>query len=231
MKLKFNNLILFFQRKYYGIVYPKFKYILKKKEFNLRHKILDIGCGGNSPLLTKIIFPLSIYTGIDRDFSYHNNNLSLELIDERIEHDLNKNIEDLKKKIGNKKYDIIIFNHTIEHTFFGLDILDIVSKNLNSNGCIYIEFPSIRSLNLPSMRGTLNFCDDPSHCRIYSVREIANLLLLNKLSIISGGRRLNLISITLMPIRLFLCIILRKSPAGAFWDLLGFADYIFAVKL
>ena len=231
MKLKFNNLILFFQRKYYGLVYPKFKYILKKKAFNVKHKILDIGCGGNSPLLTKIIFPFSIYTGIDRDFYYHNNKLSLELIDERIEHDLNKNIEDLKMKIGNAKYDIIIFNHTIEHTFLGLDILDIVSKNLNPNGCIYIEFPSIRSLNFPSMRGTLNFCDDSSHCRIYSVREIANLLLLNKFSIISGGRRFNLTSIFLMPLRLILCIILRKSPAGAFWDILGFADYVFAIKL
>ena len=134
-------------------------------------------------------------------------------------------------KIGNAKYDIIIFNHTIEHTFLGLDILDIVSKNLNPNGCIYIEFPSIRSLNFPSMRGTLNFCDDSSHCRIYSVREIANLLLLNKFSIISGGRRFNLTSIFLMPLRLILCIILRKSPAGAFWDILGFADYVFAIKL
>ena len=84
MKLKFNNLILFFQRKYYGLVYPKFKYILKKKAFNVKHKILDIGCGGNSPLLTKIIFPFSIYTGIDRDFTititnYHLNLLMKEL--------------------------------------------------------------------------------------------------------------------------------------------------------
>ena len=107
----------------------------------------------------------------------------------------------------------------------------MVSKNLNSKGCLYIEFPSVRSLNLPSMRGTLNFCDDPTHCRVYSVREIANVLLLNRLSIIKGGRRFNLISIVLMPLRLFLFIIFRKSPAGAFWDLLGFADFEFAVKL
>ena len=231
MNFKFKKLILFFQRKYYGIVYPKFKYILMKKSFNYSHKILDIGCGGNSPLLTKKVFPYSKYTGIDRDFSYHNNKLSLELIDERIEYDLNKNILDLSDKIGNTKFDIIIFNHTIEHTFHGLDILDIVSKNLNPKGCIYIEFPSVRSLNLPSMRGTLNFCDDPTHCRIYSVREIANLLLLNGLSIIKGGRRFNLIAIILIPLRLFLCIIFRKSPAGAFWDLFGFADFVFAAKL
>ena len=230
MNYPLRKWVLFFKRKYYAIAYPKFKYILKKKSYNTTHTILDIGCGGNSPFLTKIIFPHSKYTGIDRDFSYHNNQLSQDLIDVKIEFDLNKNIRFLKEKLGDTKYDIIIINHTIEHTFYGLDILKIVSANLNKNGCIYIEFPSVRSLNLPSMRGTLNFCDDPTHCRIYSVREIANELLINGLSIIKGGRRFNSISIILIPLRVLLCLIFRKSPAGAFWDLFGFADFVFAVK-
>ena len=48
---------------------------------------------------------------------------------------------------------------------------------LKPDGCIYIEFPSVRSLNLPSMRGALNFCDDKTHLRIYSIQEVANILL------------------------------------------------------
>ena len=45
---------------------------------------MDIGCGGNSPLETKLVFPKSRYIGIDRDFNYHNNKFSVNLIDKKI---------------------------------------------------------------------------------------------------------------------------------------------------
>ena len=119
----------------------------------------------------------------------------------------------------------------IEHTLKGLDILNIIVPKIKRNGCIYIEFPSAKSLSLPSMRGTLNFCDDKTHLRVYSVREIANNLLINKCSIVKAGKRLNFFSIVLMPFRLLNCIFFNKSPAGVFWDITGFADFIFAYKL
>ena len=191
---------------------------------------MDIGCGGNSPYLTKIIFPLARYVGIDRDFNYHNSPTSLDLIDKKIKHDLNNNISYLEKSLENEYFDIIIFNHTIEHTNNGLKILELVTRKLKPNGCIYIEFPSIRSLSLPSMKGTLNFCDDKTHLRLYSVQEIANILLSNNCSILRAGRRLNLISILFLPLRIIICILFRKSPAGIFWDLTGFADFVFGYK-
>lgn len=227
----FSKKIRFFlRRKYYILSKPKFYFITKNKQKNQKLNILDIGCGGNSPIETKFVFPNSRYVGIDRDFNYHNNEISINTIDKKIRFDLNSNIDFLKKKLINESFDIIIFNHTIEHTYNGIEILKLVSNRLKSQGCIYIEFPSIRSLALPSMKGTLNFCDDKTHLRIYSIQEIANTLLLNDCRVLKGGKRLNLFSLFLMPIRLINCLILKKSPAGAFWDLLGFADYVFASK-
>ena len=217
-------------RKYHILSSPKFAYLASIKNPNLTYNILDIGCGGNSPFITKLVFPKSRYVGIDRDFNYHNSLNSINLIDKKIKHDLNQNIDLLQKKIKDEKFDIIIFNHTIEHTYKGLEILELVANNLNSNGCIYIEFPSIRSLALPSMRGTLNFCDDKTHLRLYSIQEIANILLINNFKILKAGRRFHLFSIFLIPIRFLNYLFFNKSPAGIFWDLLGFADFVFAIK-
>ena len=48
--------------------------------------------------------------------------------------------------------------------------------------------------------------------------------------VLKAGRRLNIFSLLLMPVRLINCLIFKKSPAGLFWDLLGFADFVFASK-
>ena len=80
------------------------------------------------------------------------------------------------------------------------------------------------------MRGTLNFCDDNTHVKLYSVKEIANTLLLNKCKVTKAGRRFNIFSLLFIPLRLFNYLIFNKSPAGIFWDLLGFADFVFAFK-
>ena len=220
-----------FKRIYYILFNPKFSFIFSRKDYRQKQNILDIGCGGNSPQNTKIVFPLSRYVGIDRDFSYHNNKISLSLIDKKINHDLNDDISVLEKSLEKEYFDIIIFNHTIEHTVNGLEILELMTRKLKPNGCIYIEFPSIRSLSLPSMKGTLNFCDDITHLRLYSIQEVSNVLLSNRCSILRAGRRLNWISILFFPLRFLTCIFLKKSPAGIFWDLTGFADFVFGYKI
>lgn len=80
------------------------------------------------------------------------------------------------------------------------------------------------------MRGTLNFCDDNTHMRIFSIQEVANTLLQEDYVIIKAGKRFNFISILLFPIRFLRYIFLKKSPAGMFWDIMGFADFVFAKK-
>jgi hypothetical protein len=93
---------------------------------------------------------------------------------------------------------------------------------------MYVEFPSVRSLAFPNMAGTLNFCDDETHVRLYDVKDVANTLLDSSLKIIRAGRRRCLDLILLLPIKVSRATVRRNTLfGGLFWDLLGFADFVF----
>jgi SAM-dependent methyltransferase len=128
-------------------------------------------------------------------------------------------------------FDIIVMSHVIEHLPNGLDVLASLTGKLREEGRIYVEFPSVRSLALPSMPGTLNFCDDATHVRVYDIREISNLLLARGFKILKAGRRRYWTRVFLFPIIGPLKLLVRgRIEAGDFWDVTGFADYVFARK-
>ena len=92
-----------------------------------------------------------------------------------------------------------------------------------------MEWPSSRSVTFPSRKGTLNFFDDPSHCRQYSFVELRDLLEAESFELIEFGTRRQAVTILLIPLNA-----LRHKvedgyvPGSVFWDLLGFAEFIFA---
>ena len=75
MFIKFKKKI---KRIYFILFIPKYKFVIKTKSAIKKYSILDIGCGGNSPYQTKLIFPNSRYVGVDRDFNYHNDKNSIK---------------------------------------------------------------------------------------------------------------------------------------------------------
>jgi hypothetical protein len=82
------------------------------------------------------------------------------------------------------------------------------------------------------MPGTLNFCDDPTHVRIYDIKEIANTLIRCGFKIIKAGKRRNLIRCLLTPlVAIYHLIKFKKVQGSAFWDILGFAEFVYAVKI
>lgn len=96
---------------------------------------------------------------------------------------------------------------------------------------IYIEYPSARSTKFPSMKGALNFYDDPTHCRIYTLDEIESLLLEKSFKILSSGVRRDWVRIVLLPLFMVSSKIKLGYVSGSvFGDLVGFADYVFAEK-
>jgi SAM-dependent methyltransferase len=197
----------------------------KSKSF----KILDVGCGNYSPSITKTWFKNCEYYGVDKDI-YNNNESDLRLMKKFYKIDLSKNIEQFDT-IPNNFFDVVIFSHVIEHLTNGLEVILALMKKTKKGGKIYIEFPSIKSLSLPSMHGTLNFCDDPTHVRLYSLQEVANILLSSNFKVIKGGRRRDYGRIILLPIFIVYQLLkYKKLSAGIFWDITGFADYIFAEK-
>lgn len=136
--------------------------------------------------------------------------------------------------IDNNYFDVIIFSHVIEHITNGLVVLEQLISKLKSGGRIYIEFPSIKSFSLPKAIGTLNFCDDQTHVKYYTLWDVINTLLSNGLTIIKAGRRRDwrraIIGLLIIPYQIYPLLKHGKLHARGMWDLMGFADYVYAIK-
>jgi SAM-dependent methyltransferase len=206
---------------------PKFAY-LNKSFGKTRFRILDIGAGNGSAAKTKKLFPNCEYHGVDLDKNYNNNPEDISAMDYFYEMDLTKTEF---SAIPNNYFDFLRMAHVIEHLYNGDKVIEKLIEKLRPGGSIYIEYPGKKSASLPSMYGTLNFYDDPSHVRIYNIKEIVTLLKNNHCNIVSCGTRRSAIFIIALPYRIINCLIRREKIQGNFfWDLLGFAEYIYAKK-
>ena len=149
-------------------------------------RILDIGCGNHSPTITKRWFPRAEYHGADiQSFN----------LDARDQANMDRFFPLTTdgggyEKIPDNDYDFIICNHVIEHIKEQEAALKNICAKLKPGGLIWVAFPSLRSLELPSAVGTLNFCDDDTHVRLCDVREVSNWLMDNNVRVLSGGRSL-----------------------------------------
>ena len=190
--------------------------------------ILDVGAGSHSASITKQWLPKCHYTGIDISKTYDNDESDFKMMDEFIEMDLTK--LDFEK-IPENKYDMIVMCHVIEHLHNGDKVISGLLSKLKKGGIIYLEFPSERSVHFPSKRETLNFYDDPTHCRIFSVKEVSDILKQNHLIILSAGIRRQIMNIFLMPFKIIYQSITKGYVrGGVYWDYYGFADYVLAKK-
>jgi SAM-dependent methyltransferase len=206
-----------------------FKFRLIKKKFkNQNFKILDVGCGNHSATITKKNFPNCEYHGIDSRRDYNVSNEDFLLMKKFYEIDLSiLNFDE----IPNNFFDVIMMAHIIEHLKNGDEVILALLPKLKRGGVIYIEYPSERSVNFPSKPETLNFYDDPTHVRIYAVEELKLLLQKNDLIVKEAGIRRSLSNILLMPAKIIYNK-LKKGfvPGSVYWDLYGFAEFVYAIK-
>ncbi len=209
------------------IIPHKFRFLpskLKSQKFTL----LDVGAGSHSATKTKAVYSQCEYHGIDISKNYENDDADFKAMSGFYEMDLTA--LDFSS-IPDNYFDVIIMSHIIEHLHNGDKVIEGLLKKLKIGGHIYIEYPGQGSTKLPSMKRTLNFYDDPTHVRIYSVPEIKGLLEKNNCKVLRGKTRRYWPYIVLLP--LTLVTETRKYgfvPGGVFWDIAGFAEYVFAVK-
>ncbi len=134
-------------------------------------------------------------------------------------------------EIPDTYFDAIRMTHIIEHLHNGDAVLRNLVDKLKPDGEIYIEYPGLKSTTLPSMYGTLNFYDDSTHVRIYSVKEIESILTSKGFTIRKSGTRRNVYYIAAMPFKIIKRWIRGKRLTGnIFWDLLGFSEFVWAKK-
>ncbi len=206
---------------------PRFQHFQKKFR-DLPFDLLDVGCGSHSASLAKKWFPQCRYFGIDRTRAYENDANDFELMSGFYELDLTTVRFD---EIPDASFDVLIMSHVIEHLPNGDAVLAALVPKLRKGGVLYLEFPSRRSLKLPSMKGTLNFYDDPTHCRIYSVDELSRLLVSHSCQIVKSGVRRDWIRVILLPLHIvYSKLKFGYVPGSVFWDLFGFADFIYAQR-
>lgn len=204
----------------------RYKFIPYKKNDAL--KVLEIGIGNDSPSRFKKLFPNSVYHGIDKDLSYNLNSLSINSIDKFYKIDLET---ETLTSISNNFYDYILIAHVIEHINNGENVIKEISKKLKKLGVIYIEYPRKESANFPSMKGTLNFYDDPTHKRFYDINVLSKILEEEGLRIIKAGVKRDISRIIGIPFMAFKSFFVLGYIRGSiFWDLLGFANVIIAKK-
>ena len=201
---------------------------LRKSFGRQSFKLLDIGAGNHSATKIKSVFPNCEYHGVDLERDYNNSETDFALMTSFYEMDLTK--LDMSV-IPDNHFDGIWMVHVIEHLFNGDEVILKLLPKLKSSGFMYIEYPGIKSMKLPSMYGTLNFKDDPTHVRLYSVTELTKLLERNGCKVISSGTRRNIWFMMAMPFRIILDLMKGKRIQGnIFWDITGFAEFLWVQK-
>lgn len=191
-------------------------------------RMLDIGAGNHSATLAKQWFPHCHYTGVDRDRTYHNDDADLAAMDRFIELDLT---ERRFGALDTEGYDVILLSHVLEHLPNGDDVLRDLIPFLRPGGLLYAEFPGERSRRLPSMRGTLNFHDDPTHVRLFTHQEVSAIVVAGGLRVLRAGTRRDPVGILLMPLLALNALRINGYvPGGVLWDLMGFADVVVAER-
>ncbi|MFA5983111.1 MAG: class I SAM-dependent methyltransferase [Methylococcaceae bacterium] len=121
-------------------------------------QILDVGCGNNSPYITKTIQPSCIYTGIDiGDYNQSKVNLA--------DYYLVTDADGFAAKIAEFKacFDVVISSHNLEHCNHREQTLNAMLGAVKPGGLFYLSFPCEQSVTFPKRLGTLNYYDDATH--------------------------------------------------------------------
>ena len=205
------------------------KFLFLKKSFGSHSfALLDIGAGNHSASKTLTFFPACQYYGVDLSKDYNNSAEDFAAMKGFYEMDLTK--LDFSA-IPDLFFDGIWIVHVIEHLSNGDKVLEGLMSKLKPGGFMYVEYPGPRSTRLPSMHGTLNFHDDPTHVRIYSVKDLRELFASNGFKVLESGTRRNWYFIVAAPFRMLGQWIRGKKLIGnIFWDILGFAEFLYVKK-
>jgi SAM-dependent methyltransferase len=205
------------------------KFLFLRKAFGDQpFKLLDIGSGNHSASKTVSLFPRCAYYGVDFRRDYNNDEADYAVMKHFYEMDLS--LLDFQS-IPADFFDGIWMVHVIEHLREGDKVIEGLLPKLRPGGLMYVEYPGRKSTRLPSMKGTLNFHDDASHVRVYSVPELKELFAKHGCTVLKSGTRRNWYFIVAAPLRVLGHWLRGKKLIGnIFWDLLGFAEFLYVRK-
>jgi 2-polyprenyl-3-methyl-5-hydroxy-6-metoxy-1,4-benzoquinol methylase len=189
-------------------------------------KILDVGCGNNSPAFVKKFLPGCTYYGLD----IGNYNQSAQNI---ANHYLLVSPNEFSSTIAKYEnyFDAIISSHNIEHCNDPSGTLKAMAKALAKEGKIYLSTPCEASINFPSREGTLNFYDDSTHIdKPMHYQELITLLKDGGISITKSTERNRPPFFFLLGALLEPCSYFSRRVLKGTWDYYGFESIIWGTK-
>lgn len=190
-------------------------------------RLLDVGCGNNSPMQIKLHRPDIYYVGLDiGDY----NQTTPEKYADRYILTIPERFTAAIGELG-QTMDAVVSSHNIEHCFDPEGTLEAMLDTLKPGGRIYLSFPSEASANLPHRKGCLNFYDDPTHRTLPGWDGILETLSARGFSIDYATRRYRpllpaLIGAVCEPV----CALTGTQVPLATWALYGFESIIRASK-
>jgi SAM-dependent methyltransferase len=190
-------------------------------------RILDVGCGNDSPAHVKEIRPDFYYVGLDIA-DYNQISDPRENSDEYIiatSEDFHARIEALPAT-----FDAVVSAHNIEHCNYPDQTLAAMLDAVKPGGRIFLAFPSEASVNFPHRKGTLNFYDDPTHIYLPKFAAICT-------AVTEHGFRIDVAKKRYRPlVRALRGLIkeprcrLQGTVEGEIWSLYGFETIIWATQ-
>jgi SAM-dependent methyltransferase len=194
-------------------------------------RVLDVGCGNDSPWRYKSLRPDIHYIGIDVD-NYFQSAAPDSVADSYILCSPEKFAPTLKEFSG--QLDAVVSAHNLEHCNEPEAVLEALVDALKEGGSLFLSFPCEASVNFPSRpHGSLNFHDDSTHRVVPNFDRVRAYLE-------SRGLRIDFVARRYRPGLLFaaglvlepLAVLLKRAmPAGSTWALYGFESILWATKM
>jgi SAM-dependent methyltransferase len=191
-------------------------------------KLLDVGCGNNSPWRVKRQRPDIVYVGLDIG-DYNQKADAHRWADEYLVVQPNKFAPTIQSLAD--RFDAVICSHNLEHCEEPRAVLRATLKALRRGGRLYLSFPCEESVAFPH-RDPLNFFDDPTHTEPPNFSDTMATIRAEGFQVDFVAKRYRpalpfLLGLTLEP-----CARLRKKNmlAGSTWALYGFETVIWASR-
>jgi ubiquinone/menaquinone biosynthesis C-methylase UbiE len=189
-------------------------------------RVLDVGCGNDSPLLFKSRFPQGHYTGIDVSDYRHSVPIMADAYHVTTSSGFAAKIAEFQNE-----FDAVTSSHNLEHCEDRDGTLIAMAGALKPGGLLYLSFPSQATLSFPSRKGTLNYRDDPTHLNEPpQLGHVIALLQAHRLKVLFQSDRYQpLLLRTLGKLREPESLRSKTVVKGT-WEYYGFESIIWAIK-
>jgi SAM-dependent methyltransferase len=189
-------------------------------------RVLDVGCGNNSPFRVKSQRPDVYYIGLDvGDY----NQTQPEMANQYVVVPPEAFVDEIDKLAGS--LDGVISSHNIEHCNDPSAVTLAMALSLKPGGRLYMSFPSEQSVTFPNRGGCLNFYDDPTHQQLPRFNEIQESLRAAGLDIVFAKQRYRPPMLWLLGALMEPISRLRQRIAPGTWAYWGFESVIWATKI